>query len=103
VSATYSKELDEELGVWMHVDFVTKLREVIDYAVVLCVAEAGETHTVRLYDGAHGINELHRYTRESGKQAAKVFHVGTLGEGMRAAIDQVGRGYLPMIESWRAT
>lgn len=102
MSATYSEELDEDRKVWMHVNFVTKLREVVDYAVVLCVVEAEGAHTVRLYDGAHGINELHRYTREAGKQAAEVFHSGTLGEGMRAAIDQVRRGYLPMIESWRA-
>ena len=102
MSATYSEELDEDQRVWMHVDFVTERREVIDYAVVLCVVEAGQSRTVRLYDGAHGINELHRYTTEAGKQAAEVFHGGTLGEGMRAAIEQVRRGYLPMIEAWRA-
>lgn len=102
MSATYSSELDEDRVAWMHVDFVTRLREVIDYAVVLCVVETGHVHTVRLYDGAHGINELHRYTRVAGKQAAEVFHSGTLGEGMRAAIEQVRHGYSPMIDSWRA-
>jgi hypothetical protein len=56
--------------------------------------------TVRLYDGAHGENELHRYTREGGKQPAEVFHRGTLGQRMRAAIEEVERGYQAMIESW---
>ena len=53
------------------------------------------------YDGAHGENEMHRYTRQGGKQAAEVFHRDTLGAGMRAAIEAITRGYQPMIEAWR--
>jgi hypothetical protein len=53
-----------------------------------------------VYDGAHGENDLHRYIREGGKQAAEVFDRGTLGEGMRAAIEQVERGYEEMIDGW---
>jgi hypothetical protein len=67
----------------------------------LLVEEAEQIETVRVYDGAHEENEMHRYTRQGGKQAAEVFHRGTLGAGMRAAIEAVKRGYLPMIESWR--
>lgn len=96
----YDVELDGALGTWMHVEFTTEVREVTDYAVVLLVEEGGQLETVRVYDGAHGENEMHRYTREGGKQAAEVFHRGTLGAGMRAAIESVKRGYLPMIESW---
>jgi hypothetical protein len=53
-----------------------------------------------VYDGAHGENDLHRYTRDGVKQAAEVFDDGTLGEGMRAAIEQVERGNEEMIDGW---
>jgi hypothetical protein len=43
---------------------------------------------------------MHRYTRGGGKQTGKAFHSGTLGEGMRAAIEQVKSGYGQMIEGW---
>ena len=54
----------------------------------------------RLYDGAHGENELHRYTQDGGKQAAEVFDRGTLGEGMRGATKEIRQGYEAMIEAW---
>jgi hypothetical protein len=54
-----------------------------------------------VYDGAHGKNELHRYTRSGGKQQAEVIHDGTLGEGMRDAIKHIRHGYGAMIEAWR--
>jgi hypothetical protein len=62
---------------------------VVDYSVVLVVEEEDRTETVRLYDGAYGENELHRYTQDGGKQAAEVFDRGSFGEGMRAAIKDV--------------
>lgn len=74
-----------------------------DYAVVLLIGEEGDEQTVRLYDGSHGINELHRYTRRGEKQPAEVFHPGTLGEGMRYAIEQIETGYEAIIESWQRT
>jgi hypothetical protein len=84
----------------LRVEFTTDGREIIDYAVVLLLARDGPPETVRVYDGAHGHNEMHRYTRSTGKQQGEPFHAGTLGEGMRAAIDQVERGYGKMIEGW---
>lgn len=63
--------------------------------------EGEQIETVRVYDGAHGENELHRYTRQGGKQPAEIFHRGTLGEGMRVAIEAIKRGYQSMIEAWR--
>ena len=69
------------------VEFTTEGREIIDYAVVLLLDTEKGTETIRVYDGAHGHNEMHRYTRSAGKQAGHAFHGGTLGEGMRAAID----------------
>lgn len=43
---------------------------------------------------------MHRYTRSGGKQPAVAFHPGTLGERMRAAIDDITRGYAEMIRGW---
>jgi hypothetical protein len=69
--------------------------------VVVRIEVEGRNETVRVYDGAHGENELHRYTHVSGKQAAEVFDHGTLGEGMRAAIEEIKGGYEEMIDGWR--
>jgi hypothetical protein len=82
VSAIYTHRIDIARRVFLHVEFVTDRR------------------TVTVYDGAHGENELHRYGKQAGKMPAEVFHRGTLGEGMRAAIQDAKRGYLEMIESW---
>jgi hypothetical protein len=98
---SYTVELDDALGVLKHVKFTTRVRDVIDYAVVLLVKENEQVKTIRVYDGSHGVNELHRYTRRGGKQAAEIFHGGTLGEGMRAAIAEVERGSQSIIEAWR--
>jgi hypothetical protein len=48
---------------------------------------------VRVYDAAHGFNEMHRHTEEGGKQSGTVFHRGTLGDGMHDAIE--GRSPYP--------
>lgn len=100
MSAHYLRVLDHVLGAMLRVEFTTDGREIIDYAVVLLLAGDGSTETVRVYDGAHGHNEIHRYTRSAGKLPGEPFHAGTLGEGMRAAIEQVERGYSKMIEGW---
>jgi hypothetical protein len=85
----------------LRVEFTTDGREINDYAVVLLLALDGSTETIRVYDGAHGHNEMHRYTRSEGKQPGEPFHAGTLGEGMRAAIEEIERGYGEMIEGWK--
>ncbi len=101
VSAYYLRILDQVLGAMLRVEFTTDGREITDYAIVLLLALDGSTETVRVYDGAHGHNEMHRYTRSSGKQAGAPFHAGTLGEGMRAAIEEIECGYGEMIEGWK--
>lgn len=85
----------------LRVEFTTDAREITDYAVVLLLALEGSTETIRVYDGVHGHNEMHRYTRSGGKQLGELFHAGSLGEGMRAAISEIERGYGEMIEGWR--
>jgi len=54
-----------------------------------------------VFDSAHGFNEVHRYTQTGGKQTGTLFHSGTLAEGFTAAIDEVEKGYVAMIEGWR--
>jgi len=84
----------------MVVQFETEGPEVTDYAVVLLVGGESGERTIRVYDGAHGFNEMHRHTASGGKQPGTIFHSGTLGEGMRAAIDDVKDGYRGMIDGW---
>lgn len=78
-----------------------RYRDVLDHEIGarIIVGEA----TVRVYDGAHGVNDMHRHDRRGEKAPAMVFHAGTLGEGMRAAIAAVRTNYKEMIAAWRAT
>jgi hypothetical protein len=101
VSARYESILDEIAGVSLWVDFMTDRGTMVNYTVVLLLATAAGAETIRVYDAAHGYNEMHRYTQSEGKQTGTVFHSGSLGEGMRAAIEETERGYLKMIEGWR--
>lgn len=101
MSALYLRILDHVLGAMLRVEFTTTGREVADCAVVLLLDVNGATETIRVYDGAHGLNEMHRYTRGAGKQPGTLFHGGTLGEGMRAAIKEIEAGYREMIEGWQ--
>lgn len=102
VDTEYDIELDGDPLKLMRVEYTTRVRDVTTYAVLLTFDDEVETNTVRLYDGAHGVNEMHRYTRSQGKQPAQVFHHGTLGEGMRAAMRQILKTYQSMIEGWQA-
>jgi hypothetical protein len=100
MSGRYEMLLNRVIPVLMVVEFKTVRRDVVDYSVVLLVDVDGKIETVRVYDGAHGQNELHRYTRSGGKQPAEAVHDGTLGEGMRTAIMDMKSGYGAMIEAW---
>lgn len=100
MGASYRRILNHSLGALLRVQFTTQGSDVVDYAVVLLLEAESGLETVRVYDGAHGHNEMHRYTRSGGKASGTAFHRGTLGEGMRAAISEVERGYREMIEGW---
>lgn len=89
------------MGVLLWVEFTTDGREVTDYSVVLLLERDGSRETVRVYDGAHGHNEMHRYTYSGEKQPGELFHAGNLGEGKRAAIAEIERAYGEMVEGWR--
>lgn len=98
MSAAYILRLDH--SVRLFVDFVTRGREVTGYSVTLTMTNDGGVRTIRVYDSAHGFNEMHRYTRTGGKQPGETFHRGTLGEGLRAVIAECKSGYRQMIEGW---
>lgn len=101
MSGGFESELDWEGIVRMDVRWRTERRDVVDYAVTLTALEHGQRRTIRVYDGVHGVNEMHRYTRAAGKQSGIIFHEGTLGEGFRAAQLEVRHGWAEMIEGWR--
>jgi hypothetical protein len=85
------------------VEFTTDRRMIVDYAVIITVDDEEGEATVRVYDGAHGVNDMHRHNRRGEKAPATAFHAGTLGEGMRAAITAVRADYKEIIAVWRAT
>lgn len=88
-------------GAGMAVEFRTVKGSVVAYSVVLVLSTRFGVETIRVYDASHGFNEMHRYTREGGKQNGVVFSRGNLGEGLRRAIESAKRGHREMIEGWR--
>lgn len=102
MSARYEDILDAKLGVTLSVVCTTVRGRVVDYVIVLLLATPDGKETIRVYDSAHGFNEMHRYSAMTGKRAGTEFHSGTLGEGMRAAIGAIKRGHHEMIEGWRS-
>jgi hypothetical protein len=72
-------------GIDIAVRFTTDQGRLVSYTVLLLAREAREWRTIRVYDNSHGANEMHRYTREAGKQRATSFHQGTAAEAMNAA------------------
>src|SRR4051794_28797855 len=99
MSARYDVDLDLIRGIVMAVRFSTRGRDVTDYAVVLVAQRGVRKQTIRVYDCAHGHNEMHRYSAARGKHSGITFHSGTLGEGMRLAIEEIRSGYRKMIEA----
>lgn len=85
----YREGLDYGLGVVLSVYFESRGPKVIDYSLVLLLESDGHTETIRIYDSAHEVNEMHRYSRDKGKQDGVVFNRATLGEGMRAAMKDI--------------
>jgi hypothetical protein len=89
---------DVTVVVW----FGTERGWVVSYSIVLLAFHEGSWQTVRVYDNAHGQNEMHRHTLSGGKQAAEVFSPESdFGVGMRSAREDVIAGYEKMIEGWR--
>lgn len=100
MGASYYEIIDNDLRVVLFVDFRNEGIEVVEYSLVLLLEGPGETKTIRVYDSAHGFNEMHRYTRDGGKKDGVVFSGGTLGEGMRMAMLDIKERHLAMIDGW---
>ncbi len=83
MSGSYEYPLDGARTAWLTVRFETVLREVVAYAIVLSVDTGGRRETVRVYDSAHGFNEMHRYTLRGRKQPGELFHAGRHARGDR--------------------
>jgi hypothetical protein len=88
----YSRLLDAALGASIRVEFGTDRRAVTNYSVVLVVDEGAGPQTVRVYDGTHGVNEMHRYTPAGGKQPARSSTPVPL---VRECVRQCARSRLP--------
>jgi hypothetical protein len=88
-------------GVRRVAEFTTSGGVLMDYSVVLLTMHAGAWHPVRVYDNAHGANEMHRHTLSEGKQPAEVFHFGTASEAYNVAWRAVAVGYEEMIDGWQ--
>jgi hypothetical protein len=97
---SYWETLSLPDGVFLYVEFRTVGRDVVDYSLVLVLKAPEATDTVRVYDAAHGFNEMHRFGRGDGKRQGVPFHSGTLGEGMRTAMESIKREFKQMIEGW---
>jgi len=95
----YDYPLSGEAIVYARLD--TKDGEAVSYAVTLVVEERGEPWTVRVYDNAHGAPEMHRYSREGGKQPAEKAPGATPSEGFNMALDLIASSFTEMIEAWR--
>lgn len=77
-------------------------RDVVGYAVLLLAEVDGDWRPVVLFDCSHGDrNDRHRYSFDGVKGPAEVFHHGTPGEGMRAAIALIFDAHARMIATWR--
>lgn len=101
MSARYEELLDFARGSVLSVDFTTRRGKVVGYSILLLLSTPDGVETIRVFDSTHEYNEMHRYTRAGGKQDGAEFHSGTLGEGMRSAIDAIKQNHLEMIEGWR--
>ena len=66
----YVVALDRPRAIWMHVRFESSRRGITDYAVVLTMPHGRGRRAVRVYDAAHGFNEMHRYRQTAARSPA---------------------------------
>lgn len=85
---------------YAEVAYRTNRGRLTEYSIALMTKHGGLWHTVRVYDNAHGLHDIHRHTLTGGKQRAETFHHGSAGEAYRAALREVRAGYEEMIAGW---
>jgi hypothetical protein len=94
----YSRRLTDKA--YVRVAYLTQRGTLTRYRVVLVAWHADAWHTVRVYDNAHGVNDMHRHTLSGGKQPAETFHHGTPGEAFNVALATLSKGYEEIIGGW---
>ena len=82
------------------VSHTTERGRLTTFSVTLLARHGGVWQTVRVYDNAHGRNDMHRHTLSGGKEAAVTFHHGTASEAFQIAIAEIDAGYEEMIIGW---
>ena len=85
---------------WMRVRLTTVDGVLTSYAVVLAALDGPTPRTIRVFDNAHGRNEMHRYTRSGGKERGETFHHGHPSEAAQAALLAVSEGWEEMVSAW---
>lgn len=98
---THQFDVSVGSGVDAAVRLVTDRSGLVEYAIALRVFENGWWQTVRLYDNAHGANDMHRYSRQEGKRPAENFSQGRPSEAYLLARNLILEGWEQMIDSWR--
>lgn len=82
------------------VEFKTERGELTGFTVLLRVRREGHWHEVRVWDNAHGRNEMHRYTRSGGKQPGVIFDRGSSAVGYRAAYADARANFEEIVDGW---
>jgi hypothetical protein len=71
------------------------------YSVVLLILGADGWQEARLFDNHQGTHHMHRYTPETGKQLAEIFHQGPTNAAIPAAIEHLKAHWEAIVEPWR--
>jgi len=95
----YELPLSDAVIVYARLD--TERGMAISYAVTLVVKDRSDLRPVRVYDNAHGLPEMHRYSRTGEKQPAERASGTTASEGFNMALDLISNGFREMVEGWR--
>jgi hypothetical protein len=85
---------------YAEVAYTTERGALTTYSVTLVALRRDDWQTVRVYDNAHGVNDMHRHTISEGKRPAETFHYGTPSDAFNAALEMVDARYEEMIAGW---
>lgn len=76
---------------------------VFEYAVMLQIeAAGGRWQTIRLFDNAHGVNEMHLYTEDEKQPAEPFLEDRPSNEAMPRMIDYLVDNWQEVVEEWKS-
>jgi hypothetical protein len=73
----------------------------MEYAVMLQVRIEGRMRTIRLFDNAHGSNEMHEYTGAEKQPAEPFLADQPPNEAMPATIEYLENNWEEVLYSWK--